>query len=166
MPQDRKWLVVVADAGRARLYELGREEARPGETVPRLREAATLRKPERRAQDSQVFSDTRPGLRRGVPGGAGHGVDDRRDQHVAEWDRQFASEILEAIADRLRNGPARVVVAASPHMLGLLRGGFERLGRAGADVIDLPKDLTKLTPTELHDHLASGGLLPPRRPSP
>lgn len=159
-PRRSNYLVAVADAGRGRIFELVRQAGRAGEMVPQLREAATLTNSERRVHGGELFSESRPGLRRGVRDGAGHGVDDRRDDHIAESERQFASRLLDALAERVAEGSTRVVVAASPNMLGLLRPGFGRLQRAGAKLADLPKDLTGLSPAELHQRLAADGLLP------
>lgn len=153
--------VVVADAARARIHTLGRRRGQGGRPALVLRESASLDNPSRRELDSKIFTDSRPGLRQGVPGGAGHGVDDHRRQHLTEMDRQFAAEIVERAVRLVHDrGIRRVVVAASPNMLGLLRTGLNRLARAGATVDDLAKDLTKLSPTELHRHLAAEGLLP------
>jgi len=155
--------IVVADAARARIftYEAG-ALAEPNGASP-LRERVDLVDPERRLRPSQVFSDTRPGSS-SAPHGPGFAVDDHRDAHIEETDRRFAGAIAHHLGDVLAEHPAReVVIVASPNMLGLLRKDTADLPRLGMEVHELPLDLTKETPSQLHDHLAERGLLPSRR---
>ena len=60
------------------------------------------------------------------------------------------------------NLPDRIVLCASPRMLGLLRGLTARLHRPGRFFDELPRDIVKLTAPELREYLESYGLLPPR----
>lgn len=158
--------VVVADAARARIHALRWEEGADGRAVPRLHETQVLTNLGRRAQDSELFTDSRPGIRQGTRGGARHGVDDHRQQHLDEMDRQFAADIVDRLADEVHGDGApassTVILVASHHLLGHLRAAADRLAKAGADVIDVAKDLTNLSPTALHDHLARDGLVPGR----
>lgn len=155
--------IVVADASRARIftYEAGALEQPNG--TPPLREWIDLVDPERRLRPSQVFSDSRPGSS-SAPHGPSFAVDDHRDAHTDETDRRFAGAIVNHLGDVLAEHPSReVVIVASPNMLGLLRKDTADLPRLGMEVHELALDLTRETPSRLHDHLAERGLLPARR---
>ena len=157
-----KYCVAVADARRARIFELWRPEIDElGESL-KLVEIADLVHPERRLRNSEALTDTRPGLRRGSGGAApAHAVDDRRDAHRDEEDRRFAGEIAIEIANRAREVHAsRIVLAASHHMLGLMRASSVALASEGVEVVEIPQDLTKLTAAQLYRHLADASFLP------
>jgi len=93
------------------------------------------------------------------PGGA----DDRREEHIARFDADFASSIALEI-DRLVAGSDRLVVCSSPRMLGRLRDAIKKVPGLGVD--ELARDLVKLTPSQIREQLATYGLLPPQIPAP
>lgn len=155
--------ILAADAVRARLFVL---QTSDGENVPTLAplvEVFQTTNPEQRARDSQVFSDTRPGLRREAPQGPRHGVSDRREGYRDDVQRRFAAQII-ADAERIwrANGVTHVVVAASPEMLGFLRPAMTHPEQKPWSVRELARDLSRLSAPALHDALADDGLLPPR----
>lgn len=146
-------IIVVADAVRARFYTF-----EDGHVL----EQSVLLNPERRLKASELFTESRPPL-----GHSSYGpqftVDDHREQHVREMDQRFAAEIVKRLDSELDAHPAgRVVVAAGPHMLGVLRAALRNLRHREPEVDDLALDLTRETPTQLHDHLARMGFVPPR----
>jgi len=150
--------VVVADAARARLFTYEPPNGRPGMLVERV----DLVDPERRLRSSLIHSDSRPG----TAVAAGHlsfGLDDHRDQHRHEIDRRFASEIYLQLDELLGNYPARrVVIVASPHILGLLRLWTGGLAKRKIELHERALDLTLETTPKLHDHLAKLQLIPAR----
>lgn len=151
-------VVVAVDATRARLFTF--EE--PADAAPqKLLERMTLVDPARRQRASELFSDSRPGLDR-APSGRGFAVDDRRDAALQRMDRDFAVDIAEACGELVRaHGSDRLIVAASPRMLGLLRelAGFDRLG---VELREIDRNLAHLSSPQLHDYLAQRDLLPER----
>ena len=157
-----KYCVIVADARRARIFELKRPDFAEIGDRPKLVELADLVHPERRLRGSEMFTDSRPGTQRGSGGGApAHAVDDGRDGHRDEIDRRFASRIVgEGVRVSSELGATRIVVAATHNMLGLLRSGTARLAASGAKVQELAQELTQLTPAKLYSHLASEQILP------
>jgi len=158
----KKYCVVVADSARARIYSLQIRETPDGSGRPYLHSERDMVNPGRRARDAEVFTNSRPGTRRGAPGGPGHGVDDHRNEHSAELERRFANDIVDEIKRVASSGSCtNLVLAAAPRMLGALRSPACKLQRA-FDVAELDRDLTKLTPTDVHDHLAAKELIPPR----
>jgi hypothetical protein len=157
-----KYCVIVADARRARIFELKRPDfAEIGQSA-KLVELADLVHPERRLRGSEMFTDSRPGMHRGSGGKApSHGVDDGRDAHRDEIDRRFASKIVgEGVRVSSELGATRIVLAATHGMLGLLRSDAAKLAASGAKVLELPQELTGLTPARLYTHLASEKVLP------
>ncbi|WP_297527343.1 host attachment protein [Thiohalobacter sp.] len=155
--------VIVADNGRARFFRLADVEFPELESGPNLEEINDLVNPEREAAGDEIWSDIKSGRNRGNGGAPAHGYDDHRDQHEDEFDRRFARTIA-AEAERLANGSTReLVVVAQKRALGLLRNELAALGKRGVRIRELAKDLSKLSPIELQDHLARLNLIPPRR---
>jgi protein required for attachment to host cells len=152
--------IVVADAGRARLFTFD-PRTEPGDPPAALIERLDLTDPERRLAQREIRSDA-PG-RDQTPAHRGFGLDDGREDRTREVDRAFAIDIAEQVAGLIRSvGCRRLVVAAPPHMLGLLRPLTQMLRRRGVAIDDLARDLTRLPAGALHDHLADAGLLPAR----
>lgn len=100
--------------------------------------------------------------KRSAPGGGA--TDDHRDAHARELDRRFAREVI-AEVDRIAREQAhdRVVLVASPAMLGELRAVNAALLRPELVVDHVARDLAQLTSPQIHDHLAQLRLVAPRR---
>lgn len=157
--------VVVADTARARLFVLETTHGDSAPTSAGLVEVAHLTAPTSRTRDRDAYSDTRPGLHWAAPGGHGQAFSDRREGHRRSDARHFAqSVIVEAQRAWRQFRVARVVVIASPVMLGILRPLLDRAGGPPRD--ELARDLTHLAPPVLHDALAAAALVPARRPRP
>ena len=154
--------IAVADATRARFHTFEELAAPPGHRTQELHEVVDLVHPARRIRPSELFSDTRPGSDR-APSGRGFGLCDRREASMRQMDRRFAAAIA-AELERLvaESGCRTVIVAASPHMLGLLRELTQPLIRGGVELHEIDRDLVRLSPSALHDFLAERGLLPGR----
>jgi|RhiMethySRZTD1v2_1073278.scaffolds.fasta_scaffold00164_59 protein required for attachment to host cells len=153
--------IVAADATRARLFTFEEMIAPNGVKTQELREERTLVDPARRRRASELFSDSRPGLDR-APSGRGFALDDHRDAARRRMDRDFAADIAEAIVEQTRaHGHTKLIVAASPRMLGFLRQLAPLAGHP-IDLCEIDRDFARLSQSQLHDHLADRGLLPPR----
>jgi protein required for attachment to host cells len=153
--------IAVADAARARLYTF-EQLADPTGAAHGLREWVDLVDPDRRRRPSELFSDTRPGSDR-TPSGRGYGLDDRRDAHLDQFDQRFAAEIVASLTDLVReHGCRRVILAASPRMLGHLRRAGASLFEGKLAIDEIDRDLTKFSSAQIHDLLADKGLLPAR----
>lgn len=157
--------IATIDAARARLYTY-HEDAAPGHE---LREVRDLVNPGRRMKQGDMFSETRPSLsnspKAGPSADPGSAKDDHRDDHVENMDMKFAKEIVEELEKILR-APAvygRLILIASPKMLGELRKANGSLKRNGMVIDEIPSDLSNLSATQLHDHLASLELIPGRQ---
>lgn len=150
--------IAIVDASRARIFTFDRDSDAGG-THEELVEKSDLVNPARRRRPSELFSESRPGSSRA--GGLQFAFDDHRSANVAAMDHQFARDVMIEVARVLEAADAhRVIVCASPHMLGELRAA--ELAQAGYVVDELPRDLAKLAAPQLRDRLASYGLLPPR----
>ena len=80
-----------------------------------------------------------------------------------EHDRRFASDVVDKVLEVTRDlGAHKIVLAASPNMLGLLRSRTAKWSESGHDVAELARDLTQLSAAQLHDRLAHEELIPPR----
>lgn len=123
-----------------------------------LSEQRDLVNPARRLRPSELFSE-KPSL--GRSGDLAYGLDDHRDAHVEGMDIEFARLVVTELADLLTTtGAKRLIVCASPRMLGHLRDA--RAGRSFDIQIDeLARDFVKLTATELRSHLERHGLVQP-----
>lgn len=87
-----------------------------------------------------------------------------RDARVDELDAEFARAAAGAIEQALRDtGARRVIVCASPRMLGFLRS--TDLRHDGVVTDEIARDYVKMTPPQIHDQLVARGLVPtsPRR---
>jgi protein required for attachment to host cells len=90
-------------------------------------------------------------------------TDDHRTDHVAERDARFARDLLGELARIVQaHSFLRVILVATPKMLGRLRGGLEPLRRSGIVIEEIQQDLTRLTSPQVHDHLAALHVLDPR----
>jgi protein required for attachment to host cells len=140
--------IAVVDATRARLFTLDRMSDAEG-LREELLEQRDLVNPARRRRPSELFADS-------------YGWDDHRDAAIDELDIDFARMIMAELRELASTTHAnRIVLCASPKMLGKLR---EQRGAIEIEMDELPRDLVKLTPAQLREHLATQGLLPPGAP--
>jgi protein required for attachment to host cells len=154
--------IAIVDATRARIYTYDRSADGDGDGVRSvfvgaLHEALDLVNPGRRGH--QTFTA-------GIKGSAAGGVttDDHREAHTAELDRRFAREVVVEV-DRIARERAfdRVLLVASPVMLGELRGVDDSLQRPELVVEYVARDLARLTSPQSHDQRAQRRSIAPRR---
>jgi hypothetical protein len=158
--------IAIVDATRARIYAYDYDRAAESQGVSTavggtLHQAIDLVNPARRGHDA--FSATRPGIKRGAPG---TGPTGDRGEHPDDLDRRFARQVVEEI-DRISRERAldRVLLVATPAMLGELRGVDGSLQRPELLVEYVARDLARLTSPQIHDHLTQLRLVAPRRAS-
>lgn len=154
--------IAIADASRARLFQFERTAAPEG-LHEQLSELSDLVNPARRLRPSELFSDSGSGTNH--TGQHGYTFDDHRDDHVTQMDAEFAQSIATEVM-RQSVGVDRLIICASPRMLGQLREAIGPLRRPGLTVDEVPRDLVKLTPSQIRDQLTSYGLLPSQPPRP
>ena len=140
--------IALVDATRARLFTFERV-ADGADMRETLVERTDLVNPQRRRRPSEVFSDPRPGSSR------------TGDDHVSQIDDKFARMAMAALRELIDEHPAqRVVICASPRMLGRLRAAAPGLLPEHIALDELPRDLVKLSPGDVQAELASRALLP------
>jgi protein required for attachment to host cells len=157
------YLVVVADGARARFFTVEPATQPFVESDPRLIEQEDLANTEHEQGGRDKYSSTRTGVNLNPRGGPSHGYDDHRTRHEQEHERRFAEDIAaRAISLAQKHRIRHLVVTADSRMLGSLRDALEIPVKLGIEVRELAKDLTKLTSTQLHEHLAAAGVVQAR----
>jgi protein required for attachment to host cells len=150
--------IAVVDASRARLFTYQRTHD-GGELHEELTEERAFVNPARRRRPSELFSDS--GSSSGRSGPIQFGTDDHRDAHVDHLDSEFSRMVAGELEQLVRaNTTQRVILCASPRMLGELRDARNRLAPSEIPTDEVARDLVKLTPPRLRAQLASYGLLP------
>lgn len=149
--------VVIADGARARMFFLQKDPAL--QAGSRLVEKIDLVNTDYTARGKDA-----PGVRteRNTSRQAGpmHPQDAERDWHRIEVERRFAREIAAHAAAMLKAGAAdRLVLAAEPRMLGLLRQPMRTVVGKRVTVSEIARNFTRLTPARLYQRLAAGDLL-------
>lgn len=158
------YCLAVVNEAEARFFSLEPVEFPELESGPKLELKEEVKNPEKRLPDREVFTEVKTGRGRAPKGGPAHGYDDHRFRHQEELDKRFSREVVEEARDIAKTVEAKkVIIAAPPRMLGILRDEFLALEREGLKVVEYSKDMTKLSAHEIHDRLAKEGILPPRR---
>lgn len=156
------YCVVVADGARARFFLLESEKT-AAKGGPNLVEKNGLVNAEAELAGKDLFSDNKSGRNISSGGGGAHGYDDHRDRQIEEHERRFAKQIAEtALRVAGEQKSKHLVLVADKRMLGHLRGAMTVPPTTGLEVSEVAKNLTKLAPQELHEHLAGEQLLPRR----
>lgn len=146
MARYKKTWIMVADAASSRVFL----HDRPGLGMTSV-DGGSLENPTVHGHTRDLGTD-KPGRSFDSAGGARHAQEPRTDLH-----RQAKADFARRLADYVEHGAAqkkfeRLVLVAPPQMLGDLRVALgKQSARLVTDSID--KDLTKLSPTEIADHL-------------
>lgn len=152
--------IAIIDAAHARLFTFERSNDPSGvhEEFAERRDLVNLG---RRKRPSEKFSDSRPGSTR--TGGLQYTFDDHRDANVEAHDAGFARTIVKELGELIKaEGAQRLIVCASPRMLGEVREVRDELHNDTLVIDEVPRDLVRLTPAQLRERLTEYGLLPPR----
>ena len=158
-----QYCVVVTNGARARFFTLEPSAVPELESGPNLIEQTQIDNPFREMHGEELWSTTNSGRNRAAIGGPAHGYDDHREQHRDEYERRFANSVAEECCRLSHTRKASdVVIVSQKRMLGFLRAAMESRMN-GVRTTEIAKDLSKLSPIQLHEHLARDNLLPPRR---
>ena len=167
-----KHRVVVSEMAQARFFTLEWEPSLTAEDNPFLREIKTMENPQHQAGDSSYWTDTRRGVQREYQGGqragqpsgtSSHNYDEHRENNEQQNTQKFAREIIHNLNDMIEAKHIdHVVLCGEKQMIGFLRKTLDELPRDKISLDEVPKDLTKFTPRELHQKLAAEGFLPKR----
>ena len=158
------YCVVVAAGKHAHLYTLDPNDHIETQYGPNLTHYADMASDELELKGNELWSDNKSGRNRAPNGSGAHGYDDHRAKHTDEYEKRFARTIAEQ-AMRLaeKQKTRRMILVAHNQTLGHLRHAMDPLTKNGLQIHELPKDLSKLSIQDLHEHLAKESLLPKRK---
>lgn len=158
-----QYLVAAIDGTKARFLTLEPAEFPEYESSPKCVEHEGLFSSAKELSGQELWANVKTGRNRGA-GGQSHRYDDRREQHLVEFERRFAQTIATRIADLAQENHVRqLVLVAEPQILGLMR---ETLGSGlpkNIETTELAKDLCHLKAHELHEYLANKQILPAQK---
>ena len=158
-----RFLVVAIDGTTARFFTLEPGEFPESESGPKLIEREQLNNPSNALHGQELWANTKTGRNRGSNGKA-HAYDDRRQNHVTEFERQFAKDIASKIVELDRDFAAhQLLLVAEPQILGIARDPLSSVLPKSLRVSELAKDICHFKPQEIHEYLAKKALLPARR---
>lgn len=154
--------IVAVDGARARFITAEVVDDVDFEGNPRLLEHDNVVNPLGVLPARDVYSDRPSRKPSGAgPAGAGPASDDHRERHQAEDERRFARVVVDsALRFAREQGVSRVVLAAGPRSLGVLRQSFEGSGAGDVERVELPLDLSAKSLPQIRDVLVSRELLP------
>lgn len=156
-------IVTVIDGIRARFFTLEPAQSPEYESGPNLIEQDCLTNTVKELQGKDLWANTKTGRNRGSRS-QGHGYDDHRQNHLNEFERGFAKEIVTKILDLVQTQrTTQIILVAEPQILGLVREALTDHLPKHLKFKELAKDLCKLKPQEIHEYLADKNLLPPRK---
>jgi protein required for attachment to host cells len=156
--------IIVADGARARFITFQPPDELTPERGTALIEHSDLINPDGDLPARELFSD-RPGRTHGSPQGSAHGSDDHRERHQLELARRFARRIVdEARAFSSQHSLQRLVLAAEPRLLGVLRAELDQHSVGEVSIETLVDDLSRRSLGDIRDILVQRGLLPPVQP--
>ena len=156
----KNYFVLVVNGSRARFFTLQPADNSELESGPNLVQLGNSENEVAAQPGRAVFTDEQH--RNRAPMGGAHGYDDHRDKHDEEFRKRFVDRVMKLARGHL-DAADILVVAANPRMLGHLRTALKALPTNGTELREYPHDVSKLSPRKIHEHLASGGLVPERR---
>lgn len=156
----RRCLVAVVDGSKARFLTLNASEFEADETGSTLVEQESLHSAENEMHGQDLWANTRTGRNRGSSGQA-HSYDDHRTNHIVEFERRFAQSVTSRMVDLVQmHQMHHLILVAEPQILGMLRNVMASSLPQQLTVYELPKDLCRMSITELHTYLAERSLIP------
>jgi protein required for attachment to host cells len=156
-------VVAVIDGTKARFFTLEQAKFPQYESGPNLIEQEGLSNAANEMHGKDLWSNTKTGRNRGS-GGQAHNYDDHRQNHIDEFERSFAKEIVTKLIELTQTHHIQqVILVAERQILGMVRDALTPQEPKHLKIQELAKDLCKLKPLELHEYLADKELLPARK---
>jgi hypothetical protein len=157
------YLIVVVNRALARFFTLEPVEFPELESGPRMIPCDDMANPEI-ADSQELYTDSKTGRGAAPQGGAVHGYEDNRDQHLDELRRRFAAGVVEHILKVAKNKRVRtIILAASARMRQFLYPGLESAVRDEFRIVKISKNMINFTSVKIHAYLAEVGFVPPQR---
>lgn len=149
------YCIVVADGTRARFFSLESSDVQGMAPNARLIEQKDLISTEKDVPGREMWSDS-IGRRNDPPFAQGsvHGHDDSRERQGAEFQQRFAKEIAtEAVRLAQSQQAKHLIIVAETQMMGAVRQELTIPPYPKIAVEEITKDLSKLSPEQLLQHL-------------
>ena len=144
--------VVVADAARARIFEV--EESDAPRAPLRLVEREALKNPDLSERGQAVTGRPRTETNTNRQGGPKHPIGAQRERHRLDIERRFGREIARKTGMIAREAAAHTVIfVAPPQFLGLARAALQEELAPGVELKEVAKDYTGLPVEEIRDRL-------------
>ena len=158
-----KYLIVVVNDEKARLFALEPVEFPELESGPRIVELEDLINPEAMVGDQDRYSDLKSG--RGTPrGGPIHGYDDKREQHLGELRRRFSVIVMKEVQKLAKAQHVRTIIVATAAPMGrYVSPELETLSKQGFEVLKVAKNMINFLPQRIHAYLADMNLVPEQK---
>lgn len=158
------YLIVVVNRELARFFTLEPVDFPELESGPNLVSCKGLENPECRKAAQDMFADSKTGRGAAPLGGSVHGYDDKRDQHLDELRRRFASKVIARIRHITRSKEIpTIILAASARMRRFLYPELEAMTKHGYDIRKVSKNMINFSAQKIHDHLAEAGMVPQKK---
>lgn len=154
-------LIVVVNRALARFFTLEPVEFPELESGPIIREGIQLANPD--IGDAQeLFADSKTGCGAAPQGGgAVHGYEDHRDQHLDEVRRRFSVNVMDRVRKLAKHHKVRtIVLVSSARMRRFLYQHTDALERQGYRMVKVPKNMINFSPQKIHNYLAGDRLIP------
>jgi protein required for attachment to host cells len=156
-------LVAVLNGTKARFLTLEFADFPEHEPGPDLIEHEALINEENEMSGQELWASSKTGRNRGSAGQS-HSYDDRRQNHVVEFEQRFSQNIVARIQASIESERIRhLILVAEPQMLGIVRESINTEISKTIEVKELAKDLCQFSVRDLHEYLASKKLLPARK---
>jgi protein required for attachment to host cells len=160
-----KFIVTVLDGTKARFFTLEEATFPEYESGPKLVERGDQIDSAKKMLGRDLWANVKTGRARGF-GTQSYPYDDRRQQHVTEFEKCFAHTVVDEVLRLAKlHGAGQLVLVAEPQILGNVREALTSQMPATLQVAEVAKDLCKHTPQKIHEYLAAQKLLPARKPA-
>jgi protein required for attachment to host cells len=155
--------VAVMDGTKARFFTLQYPDFPEYESGPDLVEHECLKNSTKELQGKQLWSNTKTGSNHGS-GTKGHNYDDHRENHILEFERNFAKEIVNSLISLIQEYESNhLILVAEPQILGIVREVLNTQASKNLLIEELAKDLCKYKTGKIQEYLASKQLIPQRK---
>jgi len=155
-----KYIVVIADAQRARFFTVKDSLVPEVESSPRLVEEQDLLNTESTPKGAKSRGTPASGRTYSGSGGS-YAFDDHRGKHVQDGLRRFSGIVVKEALKQARKASAHtLIVAAGRKTLGIIRDTLANIKLKGFVILECDLDLTGETTAKIHALLAKHKLIP------
>ncbi len=155
-----KYIVMVADAKRARIFSVQDSLTPEIESSPRLVEEQAILNSENSKTGSKPRGTPASGRNKSSSGGS-YAFDDHRGKHAQDELRRFASIVVKETFKQARKASAHtLILAAERKTLGVIRDAMAHIKLNGYAIHECDRELTGESPSKIQELLARRKLIP------